>query len=224
MADDFMVDEEESNGSSNRRSFLAILGLLSLIFIAAMICNFTLLNRNRDTDFAAESTAIALQNIDTMTRNAEAAATWTAEAEIQSSIDATNEAQPQPTEVPDLEPTNTEVVEETPEATNTAIVKSDETATPNLSGTSEFGSGEGDGDGDGDGEDGDGDGDGDGGDEDSSTPDAVIGGDDGTATPISGNGGDQGALPDTGFNTWGTIVVGLVLAGILIGARRVRQL
>lgn len=222
MADDFMLEEEEqSNGSPNRRNFLIIVGVLGLILIAALICNFTLLNRGNTSNFAAESTAIAQQNVEIATQNAVAAATWTAEAEIQNSIIATNEAQPEPTDIPEIEPTNTEEPEEEPTPTNTAVVKEEATATPNLSGTSEFDDSNADDD---DNEDVD-ESETPNADDESETPDAVVGGNTtaSTATPITSSNNNQDALPDTGINTWGTIVIGLILAGILIGVRRMRQ-
>ena len=208
MAEDFMLEEEEeSSGSPNRRNFLIIASILGLIFIAAMICNVTLLNQSDNSNFVAESATIVSQNATIAVQNAADEATWTAEA-IQAAIDATNEAQPEETETVELIPTNTGEPKETPTPTNTAVVKVNETATPNLSGTSQFEATE-----DGTSQD--------------ETPDAIVGDNSSsspsTATPVPSSDDGEDALPDTGINSWATIIIGLILVAVLIGARRIRQ-
>lgn len=216
MADDFILDEEEeTNGSPGRRNFLIIASILGLIFVAAMVCNFTLLSRNQNEDVAAEATARTIQNATIIAQNATTVAGGGAVEEtpdvVQAGIDGTNTAQAQPTDEPEEElvATNTSEPEETPTPTNTAVVKTNETATPNFSGTSEFE----------DADDGEEDGDSDG----TETPNASIGASSTTSTPVPSTSTNQDALPETGINTWGTIVIGLLLVGALIGARRFRQ-
>lgn len=213
MEDDYIFDEEEQSGPSNRRGFLVAASVLGLILILALVCSFTLLATRNNSNFAADSTAIAVSN---MTQEAVNMVTYDAATAVALSVAQTNEAQPQPTDTPELEPTNTDVPEEeTPEPTETAVVDETEedeaSPTPNLSGTSEFSDATAESEATDEAEE--------------SESDGVIGSNTSasTPTPLSATSTDNNALPDTGINTWGTILVGLILAGILLGARQFRN-
>lgn len=198
MTDDEFILEEEGTGSS-RRPFLIAVATLTTIFILASVCSLLFLFSNRSAS-NPEATAIAATNAVILITN---------EA-VTAAIDATNIALSQPTETPEptLVPTATSTpVADTATPTETSVVEQQpkDTVTPNLSGTSAVEQV----------------------DEDGSDAEGTAGGDNGTATPIpaatSSTADDADALPQTGFETWGTLAVGLMLAAVLIAARRLRR-
>ncbi len=202
IEEDFLEEEE----SSNRRPFLMAVGVLVTLFILMGICTAIFLVNNRAAQERDEEIA-AIE-----TRNAETEASNAATA-----IAATETAAAIPTETPAPTegPTDTPApVTETPTPTNTAVVEdvTDEEAIIDA----------------GDGEDDVGDGTG--------TPDAEtdeIDGaevdEDATPTPISalsetGDGSSDDALPQTGLDTWGVVLVAFVLVGLFVFARRLRTM
>lgn len=216
--DDYIIDDEGGNERpNNRRGFLIAAGFLLGIFILASICSVTLLNMQRRGNGGNQAqigtaTAIAATNQVIMITN---------EA-VTVAIQETNLAQAPASETPEatLPPTSTATeAAATTEPTETAVVEAaDDTPTPNLSGTSEF-----DDDAtetpetDDDGETGG-----------AETPDSSGSGSgdsssDSTPTPVAGNDNTQDSLPETGINTWGTILLGLFFLGILLAARRFRS-
>ena len=44
-----------------------------------------------------------------------------------------------------------------------------------------------------------------------------------TPIPVTGGSGDNGSLPNTGLDTWGIMLIGLVLVAVLFMARRLRR-
>jgi hypothetical protein len=212
MQDDYIEEDflEEEN-SSNRRPFLMAVGVLVTLFILMGICTAVFLVNNRaaqerDTEIAA----IETRNAETEASNA---ATAIAATETAAAI-------PPETPVPTEAPTDTPApVTETPTPTNTAVVEdvTDEEAIIDT----------------GNGENG----------EDTGTPgaetdetDVEDNGTDGdevdedaTPTPISalsetGDGSNGDALPQTGLDTWGVVLVAFVLVGLFVFARRLRTM
>jgi hypothetical protein len=211
MQDDYIEEDflEEEN-SSNRRPFLMAVGVLATLFILMGLCTaFFLINNRAAEDRNAEVAAIETRNAETEASNAA-----TAIAATETAVAIPTEP-PIPTEAPTdtpapatLTPTSTPVVEDTTD--EEAVI------------------GTGDGDGDDEGEETDpaaegtdetdaeaGSGDGDEVDEDA------------TPTPISalsetGDGSNGEALPQTGLDTWGVILVAFVLVGLFVFARRLR--
>ena len=212
MQDDYIEEDflEEEN-PSGRRPFLMAVGVLVTLFILMGICTAVFLVNNRaaqerDTEIAA----IETRNAETEASNA---ATAIAATETAAAI-------PPETPVPTEAPTDTPApVTETPTPTNTAVVEdvTDEEAIIDT----------------GNGENG----------EDTGTPDAETdetdvedNGTDGdevdedaTPTPISalsetGDGSNGDALPQTGLDTWGVVLVAFVLVGLFVFARRLRTM
>ncbi|MCP5099439.1 MAG: hypothetical protein GY943_28120 [Chloroflexi bacterium] len=210
MTDDDFIIEDENDGSS-RRPFLLIVAMLSLIFIAAIACSLIFLFANGSVSNTAQSDEAATIIAGNSTKEI-----------INASIYATNTALAAPPDTPEPTeaPTNTATaVPDTPMPTETAVVEAPkDTPTPNESGTTvaesldEEDTTEG---------------------EESSTaePDesdstTAASAEDGTPTPIpavSAEDADKGALPQTGFNIWGTILTGFALLAVLFIARRLRQ-
>jgi LPXTG-motif cell wall-anchored protein len=215
MTEEDFIIENETDGSS-RRPFLMIVAVLSTIFILAVACSFiyifangSVTNSARDDEVA---TRIALNETRTM-ENATVTAAIIASNTAVAQVNASSTALAQATETP--EPT--EAVSNTPSpipdtATpeETAVVVVKETETPNVSGTSAIESA----------------------DEDSSNTsektaesNTSTSETNETATPIpaTSNNSDNAALPQTGINTWGTLIAGFLLIAILVAARRLRQ-
>jgi len=200
MADDDFIIEGGDTGS-NRRPFFIAAATLTTIFILASVCSLLFLFSNR-TASNPEATAIAATNAVILITN---------EA-VTAAIDATNIALSQPADVPESEPTvaptsTATSVPATTAPTKTAVVEQPpkDTATPNLSGTSaveQLAVTE-------------------------ETEEGATNSEDSTPTPIAAStssaSNDADALPQTGFETWGTLVVGLLLAAVLIAARRLRR-
>jgi LPXTG-motif cell wall-anchored protein len=209
MNDDFIeedfLDEEEGASGSNR-PFLIAIGALVTVFVIAGACTLIFFLQGRSSaNQIAEATAIAATND-------EIAVTNTAVAVF---ISQTETAQAQPTDT--TEPTATSTATSavsTPTPTNTPVVAegeatiigAEETETTDEleTGTAEAGVTAG-----------------------AATVEA-----DGTSvpTPIAAastidtetSDAEAGTLPQTGFDTWGIIVIGLVFIATLVVARRLR--
>jgi len=136
MSDEFILEDDDLEISSNRRPFLTAVGVLGAIGVLSVVCILvTLLTRgsaNGDAEVAATSAAIE-------TQNAIIAVTNTAVAEIVAAMETeaarpTSTPENTPTTVPTAIPTNT------PRPTDTPVVQvaEEEEATPALSGTSAF--------------------------------------------------------------------------------------
>ncbi len=195
MSEDFIIEEEGSEETSNRRPFLIAVGVLTITLILAAICaGSALLGGNGDgggDNDAAVQTRIAENEMIAVTNTAVAVAIESMTVEAM-----TREAMPTET----LVPTNTPQPSATPIPTNTPVVaQAEETTEPEIEGTTEFATGG----------------------ENTPTPIALAGGSTGgTGT----TGGDTGTLPDTGFESiWIPLLVAVVLIGIFMTARRLRS-
>ncbi len=194
MSEDFIIEEEGSEGTSNRRPFFIAVGVLSVTLLLAAICaGSALLNRNGDGgggNDAAVQTRIAENDMIAVTNTAVAI---TIEAMTVEAM--TREAMPTET----LVPTNTPLPTATPLPTNTPVVaQAEETEEPEIEGTSEFVVSGGN----------------------TPTPIALAGG----SGSGSGTGGGGDTLPDTGFESvWVPLLAALVLIGLVLTARRLRS-
>lgn len=243
MEDEFIEDdflEEDEGSSSSSRPFLVAVGALVTVFILAAVCTFgILMTRNRSAGNSAEVAAIETQNAITIVTNT-AVAQFIAETET---------AQAMPTETPELPPTNTSTpppATEVPDATETPVIDSAE----GESAAGGDGDGAADGSSDGAGEAGEegadgemvdgaegtiviGDGSGNGADgstdstadngsrgETDSSGSAIVGGAGATAIPATD--AQKGTLPQTGLETWGIALIGLLLVAVLFAAHRLR--
>lgn len=187
--EDFIIEED----GSNRRSFMIIAGVLATIFVAAAICSGVYLLSGRSSSSNPQATAIAATNAVILITN---------EA-VTVAIEMTETAAAMPTNTPEPTETATETptaVPDTPEPTETPVVEVEETATPNLSGTSTFEEVEG-----------------------TETAESAIAA---TATPIPAATSTAGndSLPETGFDTWGVLLAGGLLVFVLLVARRLRTM
>lgn len=216
MSDEFIYDEEEGT-PPRRNNFLLAVGVLVLIGVLAMVCSFGVLFSRRSA-VNPQATAIAATNAVRMMTN---------EA-VTVAVEATNLAQLQPTSTPELateEPTEEPTaVSDTATPTATSILEAvEETTTPaeeteSVVGTADPPTETEDGNNDNDA-------DNDSSDEADDTDTNSSGGvNELTPTPISSNAtvDSEDALPNTGFNSWGIILAGLILSGVVIAARRLR--
>jgi LPXTG-motif cell wall-anchored protein len=209
--DDYIVDEE--SGNSGRRSFLIAASVLGLVFVLATICSVGFLLAGRSAS-NPQATAIAATNSVILITN---------EA-VTVAINATNTALAQPTNTPEptSQTTNTPAaVSDTATPTGTSVVEvaASDTPTPNLSGTSTFDDNENENADDNANENAS---------DNENENDAANdnnAADDSTATPLpNGTIGDgNGSLPNTGSSNWLPIAIALVLIGLLVGARRLRN-
>lgn len=138
MTEDFIIEEEHEEASNNRRPFLIAVGILLSIFILAAICSATLLYTRDGKPTNGDAAAIAAIE----TTNAEIAVT---NAAVTQTIAARETEKARPSDTPVPPPTNTPIPTNTPQPTDTPVVgqaeEGEETATPNLSGTSAFSDG-----------------------------------------------------------------------------------
>jgi hypothetical protein len=192
MEEDY-IEQDDSAGAASRRPFLTAVGVLLLIFLAAASCGaLTLFNRG-GSDAPGVATGATVSAIET--QNAIVAVTNEA---VTATIMAMETEAARPTETPTLPPTAT--LPPTPSQTPVPP-----TETPVVA-----------------------DGSGDGGDGDVAPPNisgTSVFGDaaEGTPTPIPVlTGNDKGSLPDTGFDVWSAMLIGLALVAVLFMARRLR--
>ncbi len=193
MSEDFIIEEEGSVGTSNRRPFLIAVGVLSVTLILAAICAGSVLLRGNgdggNGNEAAVQTRIAENEMIAVTNTAVAI---TIEAMTVEAM--TREAMPTET----LVPTNTPPPTATPVPTNTPVVaQAEETEEPEISGTSEFVVGDGD---------------------STPTPIALAGGSGGASGGSGGTLPDTGFE-----SLWAPLLAALVLLGLVFGARRLRS-
>lgn len=206
IEEDFLEEEE----SSNRRPFLMAVGVLVTLFILMGICTAFFLINNR----AAEERDTEVAAIETRNAETEASNAATAIAATETAVAIPTET-PVPTEAPTdtpapatLTPTSTPVVEDTTD--EEAVIEIEE------------------GEGDGTGEETDTtDDETDVTDSEDDSTDAEAADEDATPTPISalsetGDGSEGDALPQTGLDTWGVVLVAFVLVGLFVFARRLR--
>jgi hypothetical protein len=197
MSDEYVIEEEEGGDGSGSRAFVILAGILTAVLLLSLLCIAgVLLTRNgTDTDQTA-----AIQ-----TREAENAIIAVTNTAVALTVEAmeTEAAMPTntPTATPEPPPT------ETPTPTNTPVVlpvDDDDNGDP---------------------------------DEDEATPDALAtaiaeageengddngNGNDTAVTPIAQVTPAPDTLPDTGFGTWGIIVIAFLLLGLTAVARRLR--
>ena len=222
---EFIIDEENGEGSSSNRSFLILAGLLLTTLIIGAICSGYFLFRPDTDSTAAQVAAIETQNAEIAVTNQ--AVTQTIAAMETENAEA---AQAPPTATATiLPPTNTPEPSATPVAAavdngskdegdeeDEPVASDDETATPNFSGTSAFeGTEEPVAD-----------------EEDDSTPTPIPaqseGDDNGDIAETDGGEGDKTpvteseALPETGLSTSTGLLLAAVLIIILFAARRLR--
>jgi len=214
IEDDFL-DEEEDSGGSNNRPFLVAVGALVTVFILAAVCTLAfLMAGNRSAGNAAEIAAIETKNAETLAFN----------ATVTRQIAQTETAQAMPTDTPEPPATNTSTplpATETPETTNTPVLDSivgedgeddsvaegpdredaeagadgDDVSEDGATGTIDLGDGNG---------------------SDGATVD-----DSDAGSAVIGD-AEEGALPQTGLETWGIAIVGLLLVVVLFAANRLR--
>lgn len=194
MEEDYIVqDDSSAAGSSSNRPFLTAVGLLLLVFILAAGCGAFSLFSRGSGDQQVVANA-TVSAIET--RNAIVAVTNEA---VTQTIMAMETEAARPTETPTLPPTATEPppATETPEPpTPTPVVPEGEVVGED--GAEDAPPAEG-----------------------TTTFDPT---DDSTPTPIPVlTGNDKGALPDTGIDTWGAMLLGLALVAVLFMARRLRR-
>lgn len=194
--DDFIIEEEGT--SSSRRPFLIAVATLTTIFILASVCSLVFLFSNRSAT-NPEATAIAATNAVILITN---------EA-VTAAIDATNTALANVEAVTATEPASTPTststaIPDTATPTKTVVIKDTPTANVSETSVAEGLTNETD-----------------------SESNTETGDNDSTPTPIpaatSNASNNTETLPQTGLETWGTLAVGLLLAGVLIAARRLRQ-
>lgn len=138
MSEDFIFEEDESVDQSTRRPFLIAVGALATVGVVAVACIvITLIGRGTSTRRAEEIAAIE-------TRNAEIAVTNEA---VTRTIAAMETEAARPTDTPPATSTSTStpIPTNTPRPTDTPVVAQaeEETAVPELAGTSVFGPGTG---------------------------------------------------------------------------------
>lgn len=248
IEDDYL-DEDEGSGSSGNRPFLVAVGALVTVFILAAACTLIFLMSGRNaTNNSSQVAAIETQNAEIAVTNlavtAAIQATETAQAMPSATPLPDNTATP--TAVADVAPTNTPVINgvtegsvgegdseagasgeegagtdggdtegETTDGISGVIVGGGDgvtTDTDSASGGTTDGSAEGSTGGTTDG-----------------AAEGSSGGTDGSAgagstpTPITLTDSDaSSALPQTGFETWGIALIGLVLVVVFLAARRLR--
>ena len=218
MSEEFIIEEEETQGGRSRTFLMILGGLLTLLVIGVICLSVIFINRNGDEDggateaeLAATATSAAIMTINSEVAAANLQVTQTLAA--RATFDALPTDTPTPTETP-IPPTATPT--DTPAPTETPVVSTGDEG-------DETGGDEGD-----TGDEGDETG---GGEADPtatvsvlSTP--IAGNNAPTATPIVATGGDSGSgtLPQTGVSPWGAILAALGLLIVLLGARRLRTM
>ncbi len=193
--DEYIVDDEDRRSN---RPFLTAVGVLVLVLVLAGSCAaYSWLSRDGGGDEVALATVSAIE-----TQNAVVAVT---NAAVTQTIIAMETEAARPTNTPTpLPPTNTPspVPSDTPPPTETPVVAEGEngaagdgTAEAEAMGTPNLSG--------------------------TSTFGDVTS--DNTPTPIPVIGAKDDSLPDTGIDTWGAVLIGLALVGVLLVARRLRH-
>jgi hypothetical protein len=193
MSDEYVIEEEEGGDGSGSRAFVILAGILTAVLLLSLLCIAGVLLTRNGVD---TDQVAAIQ-----TREAENAIIAVTNTAVALTVEAmeTEAAMPTntPTATPEPPPT------ETPTPTNTPVVlpvDDDDNDDP---------------------------------DEDEATPDALAtaiaeadeendNDNDTAVTPIAQVTPAPDTLPDTGFGTWGIIVIAFLLLGLTAVARRLR--
>ena len=220
MQEDYIEEDfVEEESSSSRRPFFVAVGVLITLFILMGICTAVFLVQNRTAqDHEEQASVIETRNAETLASNAATAvaATETAAA-VPTNTPIPTDAPTNTPEPPTATPTSTPVVEESVEA----VIGTDDNANEDGEMTATDGETT---------------------DETSETAEDMDGETTEAAESVEGSTSEtdsgatitdgstagestesaDGTLPQTGFDTWGIIVAGLGLVGLLIFARRLR--
>lgn len=130
MTEEFILEDDVSEDSSNRRPFLIAAGALAIVGILAIGCIAIALTRRGSSGNVQEIAAIETQN---------AIIAVTNEA-VTRTIEAMQTEAARPTDTPVFTPTSTAtpIPTNTPRPTDTPVVQQAEEETPDLSGTTFF--------------------------------------------------------------------------------------